>query len=99
MIISKEINGKGTTEYHLVAMGTWDFFSDFSLFFEQQYGAVVQVKRDDIYTREWQFYCRNEYFIFKHHEDIGNWFYSCNENGDSVLLDEISNDIEARIKD
>jgi len=97
MIISKEKNSAGNYEYHLVRMGSWEFFSDFSEFFKQQYSAIPLVKDDGIYTRLWKFSCGEEEFYFEHHEDIGNWFYSSSGDGQSNLLDNIANDISSRI--
>ncbi|NCF75707.1 MAG: hypothetical protein GWP45_00790 [Proteobacteria bacterium] len=96
-VISREKNSDGKTiEYHLIRIGTWDLFADIVKFFEQNYDAEVHVKTDGIYTRNWQIRCRDEYFIFEHHEDIGNWFYSCSEEGDSLLMHEIADDLEQR---
>lgn len=97
-VIAKERNkSDGPLEYHLVRIGTWDSFGDIAKFFEQNYGAEVHVKTDGIYIRKWQLRCRDEYFIFEHHEDIGNWFYSCSEQGDSPLMQEIAGELERRL--
>ncbi|AJQ92696.1 hypothetical Protein YC6258_00646 [Gynuella sunshinyii YC6258] len=37
--------------------------------------------------------------MLEHHEDIGNWFYSCEPSGDSQLMSEIASDLEERLKD
>lgn len=97
-VIAKEKNDRdGTVEYHLFRIGSWDLFDDIAGFFEQHYGAEVHHKTDGICTRKWQMRCRDEYFFFEHHEDIGNWFYSCSEEGDSPLMQEIANELEKRL--
>jgi len=97
-VISEQRNeASGYIEYHLIRIGTWDLFEDLARFFEKKYGAEPQVKNDGIMTREWQFWCDGEYFIFKHHEDIGNWFYSCSEKGDSELMRTIATDLQYRL--
>lgn len=97
-VISKEKNSDdGPIEYHLIRIGTWDLFEDVARFFYQHYGAEAHVKTDGIHTRKWQIRCRDEYFIFEHNEDIGNWFYSCSEEGDSLLMQEIADELEKRL--
>ena len=59
--------------------------------------TIPLVKDDGIYTRLWKFSCGEEEFYFEHHEDIGNWFYSSSDDGQSNLLDNIANDISSRI--
>ena len=97
-IIHKVISDKCITEYHIVDVGTWEHFESLSTFFEQQYHAKITHKTDGIYTREWGFRCRDEEFILKHHEDIGNYFYST-QNAHSKLLETIAEDLTQRLRD
>lgn len=99
LVVSKEKNKKGVFEYHLVKMGSWDNFSDFSKYFEKEFYAQVVEAKDGIYTRDWVFESNDERFIFKHHEDIGNWFYSCSGDGASNLMERMMLDIIERFTD
>ncbi|ODS22424.1 hypothetical protein AB835_14250 [Candidatus Endobugula sertula] len=99
-VIAKHKNEEqGYIEYHLVQVGSWDLFGDLVSFFEQYYDALVHVKTDGIHTRKWQIRCRDEYFMFEHNEDVGNWFYSCSDEGDSPLMHEISEELERRLSE
>lgn len=85
-------------EYHVLGLDDWEFFESLVSFFEKHYGAVVDNKTDGINTRSWQLRAQGEYFMLEHHEDLGNWFYSCEGQGDSALMRTMAVDLESRLK-
>jgi hypothetical protein len=98
-VIAKRKNEeKGYIEYHLIQIGTWDLFGDISRFFEEKCEAVPHVKNDGVITRVWQFRYKDEYFMFEHHEDVGNWFYSCSDEDDSDGVKELTEKLEFLIR-
>lgn len=86
-------------EYHLIGISDWDFFDSLISFFVKYYSASVESADDGIVTRSYQLRARDEYFMVKHHQDIGNWFFSCAEVGDSALMRTIAEDLENRLKE
>lgn len=97
VIAKYENEEQGYIEYHLVQIGSWDLFGDISCFFEEKCGAIPHMKNDGIETRTWQFRYKDEYFMFKHHEDIGNWFYSCSDSGNSEAVQSLADELENRL--
>ena len=89
----------GQVEYHVLGLHDWDFFDSLIHFFQKHYDAEVTNKTDGVHTRVWQLRCSGEYFMLEHHDDIGNWFYTCNKEGDSQLMHEISQDLEDRLNE
>ncbi|WZX99218.1 hypothetical protein NSQ26_07655 [Bacillus sp. FSL W7-1360] len=98
-VISCRKTDKGTYEYHVLGVGTWDHFDSLAEFFVEKYGASVQSSEDVIYIRKWQFKIDDEIFTLYHHEDIGNCFFSSNGDGRSPLMEKISKDIDNRLRD
>lgn len=84
-------------EYHLVQMGTWDFFDDFLVFFKKEYAAEIMYSNDMIWIRKCKLLIGQEIIHFEHHADIGNWFYSLS-NTAKPLLEKIANDLKARLE-
>lgn len=98
-VIHREVSKVGLpVEYHVLGLDDWDFFDSLVSFFEKHYGAVIENKTDGINTRSWQLRSRGEYFMLEHNEGLGNWFYSCEEKGDSPLMRIIADDLEDRLK-
>jgi len=85
-------------EYHVLGLDDWDFFDSLVSFFEKYYGAEVESRTDGINTRSWQLYAQGEYFMLEHNDDLGNWFFSCNDEGDSALMHTMADDLENRLK-
>lgn len=99
IVISRDTsNSDGPVEYHVLGLDDWDFFDSLISFFQKNYQAEITNKNDGVYTRTWQLRSSGEYFMLEHHDDIGNWFYTCNEEGDSELMHRISADLEERLK-
>jgi hypothetical protein len=98
-VISRVKSLDGIVEYHVLGVATWDHFDSLVSFFEKYYFAEVISKEDVIFTRKWVMKCEGESFILCHHDDIGNYFYSCTQAGDSHLMMTIANDLSNRLKD
>jgi hypothetical protein len=92
-------NANQPVKYHVLGLDDWDFFDSLVSFFEKYYEASVENKEDGIHTRTWQLRAKDEYFMLEHNEDLGNWFYSCEEEGDSALMRAMAEDLECRLKD
>lgn len=86
-------------EYYVLGLDDSEFFDSLVSFFKKYYGAEVENQTDGISTRSWQLRSKGEYFILEHHDDIGNWFYSCEPAGDSPLMQTMAADLEERLKD
>lgn len=100
VIVHKIKSDAGTlVEYHVDGVSDWNFFDSLLEFFKKQYGAVVENFTDGIFTRSYQLRVNGEYFMLEHNGDIGNWFFSCAESGDSPLMHVLADDLEARLKD
>ena len=98
-VIHRDISRKGyPIEYHVLGLRDWGFFDTLIHFLEKPYGAVVENKTEGIISRAWQLRARNEYFMVEHNEDIGNWFYTCEDDGDSDFMKVIASDLELRLK-
>ena len=95
---TESANGK-SFEYHVLGLDDSDFFDSLVSFFKKYYDAEVENFTDGIATRSWQLRSNGEYFMIEHHDDIGNWFYSCDPSGDSDLMKVMAADLEARLKD
>jgi hypothetical protein len=95
---NESVGGK-PVEYHVLGLEDSDFFDSLISFFKKYYAAEVANQTDGISTRSWQLRSKSEYFMLEHHEDIGNWFYSCEPSGDSELMREMAADWEKRLKD
>lgn len=92
-------NANQPVKYHVLGLDDWNFFDSLVSFFEKYYEAVVEKEDDGIHTRSWQLRAKGEYFMLEHNEDLGNWFYSCDEKGDSALMRAMADDLEHRLKD
>lgn len=98
-VINKQPSTNGNfIEYHLLGLDDSDFFDSLVSFFRKNYHAEVETFTDGISTRTWQLRVNNEYIKLEHHDDIDNWFYSCEPSGDSILMHEIAADLEERLK-
>ena len=85
-VVSKRFNiKKNLVEYHLVQMGTWDFFDDFLKVFNKHHKVKIEKSLDGIFTRKYTLSRDNITFEFEHHEDIGNWFYSTSKEAHPFL--------------
>jgi hypothetical protein len=99
-VIHRNVPSDGKpVEYHVLGLEDSEFFDSLVSFFKKYYDAEVTTNTDGISTRSWQLRSKGEYFMLEHHEDIGNWFYSCEPSGDSQLMAEIASDLEERLKD
>lgn len=99
-VISKSKNlEEKHIEYHILGVSDWDFFDILIAFLKKHYDAEVAIEDDGIFTRSHQLRIRDEYLILKHHEDIGNWFYSCQPEGDSDLMEAIAADLDTRLRE
>lgn len=99
-VIRRDVSKSGSlVEYHILGLDDSDFFDSLVSFFMKYYGAEVETKTDGISTRSWQLRSQGEYFMLEHHDDIGNWFYSCEPLGDSQLMQAMAADLEERLKD
>lgn len=104
MISSKVIHRKESengkpVEYYVLGVDDSEFFDSLVEFFKKNYEAEVEVQTDGISTRSYQLRSRGEYFMLEHSDDVGNWFYSCEPAGDSLLMQSIAADLEDRLKD
>lgn len=95
--IRREKSDNGSIECQVLGVDDWDFFDSLVSFFEKNYNASIDNKVDGINTRTYQMCVKQEYFILKHNEDIGNWLYSCDLSGDSELMNVAARDLENKL--
>ena len=98
-VIHREVPADGTAvKYHVLGLDDWDYFDSLISFFKKYYDAEISNQTDGINTRTYQIRCRGEYFMLEHNEGIGNYFCSCQENGDSNLMKLLASDLEERLE-
>jgi hypothetical protein len=90
----------GTIEYHVLNAETWDDCESLARFIVKEFGAEIIDSLDGICSRTWTFMIGVVRLTLKHHDDIGNYFYSSprTKEGDA-LMQRIADSLNARLSE
>jgi hypothetical protein len=87
----------GTIEYHVTNVEGWDDFESLARFIVKEFSANLVDKLDGICSRTWEFEIDNRRFKLKHHDDIGNYFFSDGSVEGENLMKMIANELNNRL--
>ena len=88
----------GMVEHHVVNVESWDDFELLAHFLEKEFFAELVEKLDGICSRIRKYDIGGVEIVLKHHDDIGNFFYSRSDNPQAkVVLRKITDAFNERL--
>ena len=96
MTIKKIVNKNGLDEFLILGIESWDDFEVLATFIEEYFSCNIIDKLDGICSRTWTFQMDNHIFKLKHHDDVGNYFYT--EEQDQKFIEDIAETLTKKLK-
>ena len=88
----------GITEFHVAECESWDDFELIIKFIVKTFSAEVMDKLDGICSRTWTLRVGPINFTVKHHDDIGNFFFSSDGSSEhEKLMKAIADSLNAQL--
>ena len=76
----------GIEEYHVVGVDGWEDFEAIVEFIVRRFSAEIMDRLDGICSRTWILRSGDVDFVVKHHDDIGNYFFSAESSPEKEKL-------------
>jgi len=96
--VTKSINKRGATEYHIEVDPAWDGFDSLVRYLQKHWQAEVTESSDGVYSRRWVLRVSGVPITVHHDSQIGNFFLREDGGSDESLLEKIADDLEQRLK-